>query len=347
MRPSPPLATSLPPRTRLLGMGSVQSVTTLNGRFGVMVDGVSRNDLADVGFADRIFALWVDHRGLLALRGDDLVGTTPDELMALSEVFGTVDLGQSTGRSAFMVGDSPILRIGNRRNEAGELVASFAKVPQLTSDADIRYDAATRRPVWHTDSVFRREPPIGSVFHCKLAPTSGGETLFADTRGGFDNLEATIRQRLRGYEAVCSFAHHDKKISLYSPGYPTLSPEERAANPANRVPIVLDHPDSGEAALYGLNSSTCAIVPVGTPISDEQMDVFDLDGIEDDSVMILRELLPHLTSPEFTVAWRWQPGDIVIWDNRCTMHAATGYDEHTEQREMWRLTLLERDRAIR
>lgn len=328
-------------------MGSGQSVTTLNGRFGVMVDGVSRRDLADAGFAGRILALWVEHRGLLALRGDDLVDMTADELLALSEVFGTVDVGQSAGRTLFMVDDTPILRIGNRRDETGELVASFAKVPQLTSDADIRYDPVSRRPVWHTDSLFRQEPPIGSVFHCKLAPSAGGETLFADTRGGYDGLDEATRWRLRSYEAVCSFAHHDKKISLYSPGYPTLSPEERAANPPNRVPIVLDHPESGEAAIYGLNSSTCAIVPTGTPIPAERMDAFDLDGVEDDSVMILRDLLPHLTGPAFTVAWRWRPGDIVVWDNRCTIHAATGYDEEREEREMWRVTLLERDGEAR
>lgn len=314
----------------------------LNGDFGVVVDGVTRRDLATAEFTDQLEDLWVRHRGLLALRGDDLVEVTPTELMALAEVFGDIDNGQSTARSDFMVADTPILRIGNRRDEAGNLVTSFAKVPALRTDDDIRYDPATRRPVWHTDSTFRQEPPIGSVFHCKLAPGSGGETLFADTRGGLASLDEATRDRLRGYEAVCSFAHHDKKISLYSPGYPTLTPQERAANPPNRVPIVLEHPTSGEPALYGLNSSTCAVVAKGTPIPAERMDAYDLDGIEDDSVLILRDLLPHLTDPEFTVAWRWRPGDIVIWDNRCTMHAATGYDDEREQREMWRLTLLER-----
>jgi taurine dioxygenase len=141
---------------------------------------------------------------------------------------------------------------------------------------------------------------------------------------------------------VCSQAHHDKKINSYSPSYPVLTPEQRAANPARRVPLVLTHPVSGTPALYGLNSSTCAIVPKGEQVSDENMDRYDLEGIEDDSVRILRDLLPFMTGPEFTVRWRWQPGDVVVWDNRCTIHAATGYDDERYPREMWRLTLLKR-----
>lgn len=319
---------------------SLQPVA-LNGDFGALVEGVDRRDLVDTGFRRHAIDLWGERGGLIGLRGDGLVDLTPDELLAWSEVFGLVDEGQSTGRSSFMVGDHPILRIGNVCDDAGQPIASFAEVPALRSDADMRYDPETRRPVWHTDSTFRQEPPIGSVFHCKLAPASGGATLFADTRRGLASLDEATRARLRDLEAVCSFAHHDKKISLYSPGYPTLTAQERADNPPNRVPIVLDHPVTGVPALYGLNSSTCAVVPIGTPVGGTRMDLFDLQGIEDDSVMILRDLLPHLTGPDFTVAWRWRPGDVVTWDNRCTMHAATGYDGR-EQREMWRVTLLDR-----
>ena len=133
-----------------------------------------------------------------------------------------------------------------------------------------------------------------------------GETLFADTRSSLKKLDPEHRKKLEELEAVCSLAHHDKKIGLYSPGYPTLNEKERAANPPNRVPLVLHHPVSGEAAIYGLNSSTCAIVPKGAIISDSDLDVWDLEGKEDDSVKILRDLLPFMTAPDFTVKWTWQ-----------------------------------------
>ena len=159
--------------------------------------------------------------------------------------------------------------------------------------------------------------------------------------GAYASLDDAQKQRLEGLEAVCSLAHHDRKINRYSPNYPILTPQQRAANPPRRVPLVLAHPVTGEPALYGLNSSTCAIVPTGQAVSPDDLDVWDLEGVEDDSVLIWRDMLPAVTSPDFTVKWQWQPGDVVVWDNRCTIHAATGYDYEHHDREMWRLTLLD------
>jgi alpha-ketoglutarate-dependent taurine dioxygenase len=322
-----------------------RKTSALNGDFGVLIENVTRGDLADPVFQRSAFDKWTAHGGLLAVRGPDLADLSPEELVAWSEVFGQVDQAGLAAREDKMVKGFPILRIGNIRDGSGNLTAQLARVPQLQSDADVRYNSETRRPVWHTDSTFRQNPPIGSVFHCKQAPDEGGETLFADTRTAFARLDDDKKQQLASLEAVCSLAHHDKKISLYSPGYPNLTPEQRAANPPKRVPLVLKHPVSGAPAIYGLNSSTCAILPKGQDISREQLDICDLEGTEDPSVMILRDLLPYMTGPEFTVRWRWQPGDVVVWDNRCTIHSATGYDYERYSREMWRLTLLDPARA--
>ena len=320
-------------------------ISALNGAFGIRIDRVTRDDLGDPEFARNAYDLWTRHGGLLAVRGEDLTNLTPGELVSWSGVFGTVETEYAAAREDKMVPDFPVLRIGNIRDDAGKPVAQFSIVPQLESDADIRYNPRTRRPVWHTDSTFRRNPPIGSVFHCRQAPPDGGDTLFADTRSAFAKLDAETKRKLEALEAVCSLAHHDKKINRYSPNYPVLTPAQRAANPPNRVPVVLTHPVSGEPALYGLNSSTCAVLPRGREMPAEQLDICDLEGIEDDSVLILRDLLPYVTGPEFTVRWHWQPGDVVVWDNRCTIHAATGFDHERYTREMWRLTLLEGVRA--
>jgi alpha-ketoglutarate-dependent taurine dioxygenase len=317
----------------------------LNGEFGIMIEGVTRQDLVDPAFQREAFDLRTKNGGLLAVRGADLADTSPEELLTWSEVFGAVEHEAMTARENKMVKGFPILRIGNIRDEEGNLKASLARVPQLRTDDDIRYNPETRRPVWHTDSTFRQHPPIGSVFHCKQAPDEGGETLFADMRNAYTGLDDATRAKLDGLEAVCSLAHHDKKINKYSPDYPILTPEQRAANPPNRVPLVLKHPVSGEPALYGLNSSTCAILPKGEDIAPEVLDVCDLEGEEHETVQILRRLLPTITGPDYTVKWAWQPGDIVAWDNRCTIHSATGYDYERYSREMWRLTLLDREQT--
>ena len=316
--------------------------TALNGDFGLMIDGVTRADLEDAVFQREAYDLWTDNGGLVAVRGADLAETSPAQFMTWSSVFGMVEDASLASRQNRMVPGTPILRIGNVRDEEGNLKASFSKGVPLTSDADIQYNPETRRPVWHTDSTFRANPPIGSVFHCRQAPSEGAETLFADTRQAYAGLDAATKVLLDEMEAVCSLAHHDKKISLYTPGYPLLTEEERAANPPNRVPVVLEHPVSGVPALYGLNSSTCAVVRKGATIDRAGLDKWDLEGIEDDSVLIIRDLLPFITGPDFTVKWSWQPGDIVAWDNRTTMHAATGFDDEQYTREMWRLTLLDR-----
>lgn len=314
----------------------------LNGDFGLLVESVTRADLADPGFQARAYELWMQHGGLLGVRGEDLADITPDELTAWSEVFGAVEREDLAAREDKMVSGFPILRIGNIKTEDGKPAAQLATVPALKDDSDIRYNPETRRPVWHTDSTFRKHPPIGSVFHCRQAPPDGGATLFADTRGAFAKLDDAKKRELESLEAVCSLAHHDKKINSYSPGYPVLTPEQRAANPPNRVPLVLEHPVTGIPALYGLNSSTCAIVPKGETVADADLDLWDLEGVEDESVQIWRGMLPYVTGPDFTVKWQWRAGDIVVWDNRCTLHAATGYDYERHDREMWRLTLLDK-----
>ena len=321
------------------------STSALNGDFGISIEHVTRKDLNDPDFRSRAYDLWMKHGGLLAVRGKDLAEISPEELTAWSQVFGAVEREIPVAREDKVVPGFPILRIGNIKDKTGKAAAQFAVVPPLTDDSDIRYNPETRRPVWHTDSTFRKHPPIGSVFHCRQAPPAGGETLFADTRGAYANLETAKKRELENLEAVCSLAHHDKKINNYSPGYPVLTPEQRASNPPNRVPVVLEHPVTGRPALYGLNSSTCAIVPTGQDVSDADLDVWDLEGVEDESVLIWRDMLPYVTGPEFTVKWQWRPGDIVVWDNRCTLHAATGFDYERYDREMWRLTLLDKTPA--
>jgi len=322
-----------------------ETARTLNGDFGILIEGVTPARLADPAFQADAAALWCEH-GVLAVRGEALVDLSPAQMIAWGDAFGTVDRAVASARDKLSVPGTPILRIGNARDENGDFIAQYVDAPMVQDDAEIRYDPTTQRPVWHTDSVFNPTPPIGSALHCKAAPARGGETLFADTRRAYAALDAATKERVSGLEAVCSLAHHDKKINRYTPTYPVLSEAQRAENPPNRVPVVLTHPVNGQPAIYGLNSSTCAVLPAGTPVSQAQQDYWDLEGIEDESVAILRDLLPFLTGPEFTVKWTWRPGDIVVWDNRCTMHAGVGFDAARDFRDMWRVILLPPDGAL-
>ena len=312
----------------------------LNGPFGAQFENVKLSQLTDPCFQTDVLSAWTEARGLVAIRGRDLHSLSPEAMVLWARVFGQVDYKKVAAREFCAVEQTPILRIGNTRDNYGKINAMFAEVPVLTDKADNQYNPKTRRPIWHTDSTFLKNPPIGSVFHCKQSPPTGGHTLFADMQGAFSLLDKFTQESLGRYEAVCSLAHHDKKINNFSPDYPTLSMEERKSNPPNRVPLVLTHPVTQARCLYGMNSSTCAVIKTGKSISADTLDKYELEGIEDPSVSILRDLLPAATIPDLVVTWQWKPGDIVVWDNRCTMHAPTGFDYRNHLREMWRLTLV-------
>merc|ERR1712039_703476 len=115
----------------------------------------------------------------------------------------------------------------------------------------------------------------------------------------------SVRTKLHSLECVCSLAHHDAKVSKYSPNYPTLTEAQRAANPPVRVPMVLTHPLTGRPALYGMNSSTCAVVPKGLHVDTKTIDEYELEAVEGGSVSVWRDLLPVVTSERFTVVWQW------------------------------------------
>ncbi|CAE7484216.1 tauD, partial [Symbiodinium pilosum] len=89
--------------------------------------------------------------------------------------------------------------------------------------------------------------------------------------------------------------------------------------------MVLRHPLNGRLALYGFNGGTCRVLSKEATVTAEELDSYELDATEDSSVQEhWRSLLPFVTSSEFTIKWEWTPGDLVLWDNRCTMHCATG-----------------------
>ncbi len=158
----------------------------------------------------------------------------------------------------------------------------------------------------------------GSVFYCKQAPPVGAATAFADMRAAYDSLTAAQQMELEHLETVCSLHHHDTKIYRLTnddqlPAQPLLTEEQRRASPPTRHPLVLPHPQTGRKALYGLNSSTCVIVPKGTPVAQEDIDEYDYSGREDPSCMIWRELLQKVTTPKFALLWQWTPGDLLLW----------------------------------
>lgn len=172
--------------------------------------------------------------------------------------------------------------------------------------------------LWHTDSSFMEVRSVQSLLLCHEAPPEGGETWFADTRTAYEDLPQSMKDRLEGLAA-----RHSLWWSRRKAGYP-LSEEEVDARPHAVHPLVHVHPGSGRKALY---------------IAAHARDIVGMP--REEGRALLAELIELATQPKYVFSVAYQPGDMVIWDNLCSMHRGGDYDEFKYRRDMRRTTIRE------
>ena len=173
--------------------------------------------------------------------------------------------------------------------------------------------------LWHTDSSFRQKSATWSMLHARIIPPDGADTQFADTRVAYDALPEATKAKLEGLIAEHSIWHSRAQHGGYKP-----TEEEIKARPPARHPVVRRHPGSGRNALYIASHASHII---GWPVEEGRT--------------LLRELLAHATQPRFVYSHKWRLGDLVIWDNRCTLHRATPFESVTHVRDMRRSTVID------
>lgn len=173
--------------------------------------------------------------------------------------------------------------------------------------------------LWHTDASFEDPPGRYSMLHARVVPPSaaGADTEFADMRAAYDALEASAQARLDGLRVRHSIAYSRQTLGF------DFSAEEATLLPGAEHPLVRTLP-SGRKSLY-LASHAAAIAGWNLP----------------EGRLLLRELTEHATQPRFVHRHAWRTGDLVIWDNRATMHRATPFDDIGQRREMRRVTTLD------
>ena len=170
--------------------------------------------------------------------------------------------------------------------------------------------------LWHTDSSFKAVPAKYSLLSARQIPSAGGETQFADLRAAYDALPDELKATLEG-----RIAEHSIVYSRSTIGFTDFSDEEHAGLQPVPQTIVRVHPGSKRKTLY-LASHAMAIR--GIPVPEARL--------------LLRDLMEHATQPQFVYTHRWRVGDLVMWDDRCTMHRARPFD-HTQARDMHRTTV--------
>ena len=171
--------------------------------------------------------------------------------------------------------------------------------------------------LWHTDSSFKRTPAKYSMLHARVIPPSGGETEFADMRAAWDALPADTRERIE--PMVCD---HSLIYSRALLGFDAFTESERAGFAPVPQRLVRRHPGSGRRSLF-------LAAHIGT-----------IHGMpRPEAMMLIRNLTEHATQREFVYRHVWREHDLVIWDNRCTMHRGLTYDDKRYKRDMRRVTL--------
>ena len=171
---------------------------------------------------------------------------------------------------------------------------------------------------WHTDSSYRSIPCVGALLHGVEVSRTGGETQFTNLYQVYEELPKALKRKIAGHCARHNFGHLHT-LSQLNP----LTKEEKAAMPPVWQPMVRKHPVTGRSSLYI------------SPIYNDEIEGMD----PEEARQLLDELTAFAAQPRFVYRHRWEPDDVVMWDNRCTMHQVTLFDPR-ERRVMHRTTIV-------
>jgi alpha-ketoglutarate-dependent taurine dioxygenase len=177
-----------------------------------------------------------------------------------------------------------------------------------------------RGAVWHTDTSYDYVTAKATQLYALTIPSTGGDTLFASAYAVYDGLPEGLKRRIDGLKATYKYGGRLKREVQ-------LLEEEDRVRPAAVHALVRVHPETGRKAIY-FNPG-------------QVMTIQGLEPAESDA--LIAELTAYAESPDGDYRHKWRVGDLVLWDNRCALHAATGDYPPQERRSHWRSTMMERD----
>lgn len=227
---------------------------------------------------------------------------TREQHIEFSRRFGELDRHDALPRDRHP--DYPeLLLVTNRPNADG-------------TPSDSRYTGRQ----WHSDMSFTSHPSLGSLLRSFEVPEVGGDTLFANMYKAYEALSDGMKKLIADLHGI--HLSGTRKINSAASGVPRAD-EQRRINPPVAQPVVRVHPETGRKALY-----------IGEKVKR-------FDGMtEAESRPLIDFLVRHATRPEFVYRHQWRKNDILVWDNRCTMHQALGDFDETQRRHMERTTVL-------
>ncbi len=273
-------------------------VVPLGPGFAAELRGVT---LADVASDDATYTgarVAFEEHSVLVLRGQEV---TDDLQLAFSRRFGPPE----------------VTKVGSLGTGSHFVILSTIGPDGKVVPADHRQAMRSKaNQLWHTDSSFKSVPALASILSARIIPARGGETEFVSTRLAFERLDAALRNRLENCFAWHDYAHSRSQIAAG-----LASPEERAALPPQCWRMVWKNPINGRGAIY-LASHAYAVKGLEAAAGKKLID----------------ELMQAATAPGLSYLHQWRKGDVVMWDNRATMHRGRPWPAH-EARLMVRTTI--------
>src|SRR5262245_36048511 len=273
-------------------------IVPLGPGFAAEVRGVTLAEVAADDAAYKAVRAAFEEHSVLVLRDQDV---TDEAQLAFSRRFGPLEV---TKVGSLGVGTN--LVILSTIDEHGRVVSADHRLA-LRNKAN---------QLWHTDSTFKSVPALASVLSARIIPARGGETEYVSTRLAWERLEAPLRQRLES-----SFAWHDYNHSRSKIAPDLVVPEERAALSPQCRRLAWKNPTNGHSALYIASHA------------------YTIEGMERSAAQqLLAELIDTATAPNLSYVHSWRKGDVVMWDNRATLHRGRPWPAH-EARLMVRTTI--------
>jgi alpha-ketoglutarate-dependent 2,4-dichlorophenoxyacetate dioxygenase len=233
---------------------------------------------------------------------------TSDQHVAFSERFGPMEPNTHT-----YADEIKKYRIDSRVSD----VSNLGEDNEILPPESRKRASGLANRLWHTDSIFKHVPALTSLLYAHHIAPIGGFTEFADMRAAWDALPEAKKKKLEGLKVFHSIFHSRAKI-----GMTDFTERERAALPGAEQVLVRTIPQTGRKALY---LASHAVRISGMPDAESEA--------------LLSELMQFATERRFVYSHRWRVHDLVMWDNRCTMHRGTEYDERRWKRDMHRATV--------
>jgi alpha-ketoglutarate-dependent 2,4-dichlorophenoxyacetate dioxygenase len=273
-------------------------VISLGPGFAAELRGVTLNDVASDKAAYAAVRAAFEEHSVLVFRGQDV---TDEIQLGFSRRFGPPE----------------VTKVGSEGTGSHFVILSTIGPDGKVVPADHRLSLrAKANQLWHTDSSFKRVPALASILSARIIPARGGETEYVSTRLAFARLDAALRNKLKN-----SFAWHDYAHSRSQIAPDLASPEERAALPPQCWRMVWTNPVNRRGAIY-LASHAYAVEGMEAAVGKK----------------LINELMEIATAPGTSYLHQWREGDVVMWDNRATMHRGRPWPAH-EPRLMVRTTI--------